>query len=567
MAINFTDSPSDGDTITADGRTYTYNSSAAKWKITASSNGTGSPMAISDTAPGSPSNGDLWFDTTELVPYIYYADGTSSQWVEFYPASGSSGGGGGTLTAAASGALANGDMVIINSDGTVSAVGQTTTSPSVGSATTFNSNSTTFCAATFDSNANKVVVAYVNNANAATAIVGTVSGTSISFGTPTVFNNSATDNVTITFDSNANKVVIGYRDSGNSNYGTAIVGTVSGTSISFGSEVVFNSASTLELASTFDSNANKVVFAYRDGGNSNYGTAIVGTVSGTSISFGSETVYYSGINLETALCFDSTSNNIIVAYRAHTHSQTRCRVGTISGTTISFPSTHTTFNGNNDIDFTQLVYDSSNDKVVLMYWDEGNSYYGTAIVGTVSGTSISFGSEVVFNSSSTSYLQAHFDSNSNKIIIGYRDGGNSSYPAAIAGTVSGTSISFGTALQLDTVNAIYLGGVFDSNQGRSVFAYYDATNSGVGKAVAALAASASSTNLTASNYIGVSDAAYSNSATATIQVVGSVDDAQSGLTAGQSYYVQTDGSLSTTAGSPSVFAGTAVSASKLIIKG
>ena len=92
MAINFTDSPSDGDTITADGRTYTYNSSAAKWKITASSNGTGSPMAISDTAPGSPSNGDLWFDTTELVPYIYYADGTSSQWVEFYPASGSSGG-------------------------------------------------------------------------------------------------------------------------------------------------------------------------------------------------------------------------------------------------------------------------------------------------------------------------------------------------------------------------------------------------------------------------------------------------------------------------------------------
>ena len=95
MAINFTDSPSDGDTITADGRTYTYNSSAAKWKITASSSGTGSPMAISDTAPGSPSSGDLWFDTTELVPYIYYADGTSNQWVEFYPASGSSGGGGG----------------------------------------------------------------------------------------------------------------------------------------------------------------------------------------------------------------------------------------------------------------------------------------------------------------------------------------------------------------------------------------------------------------------------------------------------------------------------------------
>jgi sugar lactone lactonase YvrE len=43
--------------------------------------------------------------------------------------------------------------------------------------------------------------------------------------------------------------------------------------------------------------------------------------------------------------------------------------------------------------------------------------------------------------------------------------------------------------------------------------------------------------------------------------------AGSSLTSGQSYYVQTDGTLGTTAASPSVFAGTAVSATKLIVKG
>jgi sugar lactone lactonase YvrE len=43
--------------------------------------------------------------------------------------------------------------------------------------------------------------------------------------------------------------------------------------------------------------------------------------------------------------------------------------------------------------------------------------------------------------------------------------------------------------------------------------------------------------------------------------------AGSSLTAGQSYYVQTDGTLGTTAADPSVFAGTAVSATKLIVKG
>jgi hypothetical protein len=58
-----------------------------------------------------------------------------------------------------------------------------------------------------------------------------------------------------------------------------------------------------------------------------------------------------------------------------------------------------------------------------------------------------------------------------------------------------------------------------------------------------------------------------------IFVVGSSQDTvfeyspQVTLTAGQSYYVQTDGTISTTAGSPSVFAGTAVSSTKLIVKG
>ena len=42
------------------------------------------------------------------------------------------------------------------------------------------------------------------------------------------------------------------------------------------------------------------------------------------------------------------------------------------------------------------AFDSANNKVVIVYQDNGNSAYGTAIVGTVSGTSISFGSPVVF---------------------------------------------------------------------------------------------------------------------------------------------------------------------------
>ena len=52
-----------------------------------------SSVTTSVNPPSSPSNGDLWFDTDELKTYVYYNDGTSSQWVQSNP-TGAIGGGG-----------------------------------------------------------------------------------------------------------------------------------------------------------------------------------------------------------------------------------------------------------------------------------------------------------------------------------------------------------------------------------------------------------------------------------------------------------------------------------------
>jgi hypothetical protein len=95
------------------------------------------------------------------------------------------------------------------------------------------------------------------------------------FGSAVVFESAFSIYISTTYDSTNNKIVIAYQDSGNSSYGTAIVGTVSGTSISFGTAVVFESANSDYISTTYDSTNNKVVIAYRDVGNSNYGTAIV----------------------------------------------------------------------------------------------------------------------------------------------------------------------------------------------------------------------------------------------------------------------------------------------------
>ena len=74
------------------------------------------------------------------------------------------------------------------------------------------------------------------------------------------------------------------------------------------------------------------------------------------------------------------------------------------------------------------------------------------------------------------------------------------------------------------------------------------------------------TNLTDSNFIGFADANYSSGQTATIQIIGSVDDAQSGLVSGTKYYLQRDGSLFATPDVPNIVAGTAIDSNKILIK-
>ena len=99
-------------------------------------------------------------------------------------------GGGNVTEVTASGTLADGSKVIVNADGTVSVVAQTeTTGSGVGTPAVFESATTEHISSTYDPNNQKVVVVYRDDANSAygTAVVGTVSGTSISFGSPVVF--------------------------------------------------------------------------------------------------------------------------------------------------------------------------------------------------------------------------------------------------------------------------------------------------------------------------------------------------------------------------------------------
>jgi hypothetical protein len=164
----------------------------------------------------------------------------------------------------ASGSLTNGAKVVVNTDGTVSAVVETPYNLS--NANTISSSAVTTLSCCYDTVNNKVVVSYSdpNNNNYGTSVVGTVSGINITFGTPVVFLSQTLNSISSCFDTTNGKVIIayttGYAPPGGANL-RGIVGTVSGNSISFGtpSSAVAESYWGTGISIVYDSNEDAVL--------------------------------------------------------------------------------------------------------------------------------------------------------------------------------------------------------------------------------------------------------------------------------------------------------------------
>ena len=474
----------------------------------------------------------------------------------------------GEVRAVASGALANGDTVIVNADGTVSVVSLSPESvtESVGSQTQYNAV-TRFISTTYDESADRVVIAYRDDSfsGQGRVIAGTVSGTSISFGPEVGFNAAATENISVCYHQNAEKIVVSYK--GPQSYVYAIVGTFNaGTnSFSFGTPVVVQSTNNVSTSVAYHEAAQKVVLSY---GTlyASYGRMAVGTVSGTSISFGALSYFEYAESQGISSTYDPDSEQIINCYidKGNSYKPTAV-VMAVSGTSVTAGTPVLIENVGINAREIAVAYDRAAGKAVVVY---GN---GRAAVGTVSNTSISFGTPVSFDGTAfPRHASPVYDLNAEQIVVFYMwTDGNSGKGYVRRGTISGTSISFSARTTfLNNLYPEFISSVFDTVSGYALIAYRSNTQSNYGYAQLYRAPyTAYVTNLTSENYIGIAKGAAADTAVATVQTGCSINDAQSSLTAGQDYFVQTDGTLGLTAADPSVFAGTAVSATKLIVKG
>jgi hypothetical protein len=238
-------------------------------------------------------------------------------------------------------------------------------------------------------------------------------------------------------------------------------------------------------------------------------------------------------------------------------------VGTVSGTSITYGS-EVSVTSNRWVPYSG-TYDASQQVVLVVYRDITDSNKSKVIAGSISDTSISFGSAVAYTPNQSVPISIAHHTASGKNIISFRDGSGTNGKFTIA-TASGTTLTVGGETDFESGDTQRMDSTYDSVNKKVIIAYRDDGNSNRTTAIA-INPAFTDKNLTSTNFLGFSNAAYTDGQTATIQITGSVDDAQSGLTTAKKHYVQTDGTLSTTAGSPSVEAGVAISATEIIVKG
>ena len=352
------------------------------------------------------------------------------------------------------------------------------------------------------------------------AIAGTVNaGTgTISWGSSVSVSSVAPTGVSCIYDPSTSHVIIAYTNS-STTYNEVRVGDVSGSTLSFPSAAVSTSiASSSHFKVFYDPNANKSVLFLRTSSTTIAAKTI--TLSGNTPSFGANVTILTSASISVgglAGTFDSTNNTFVFA---------------CYGSSAAASSTYTNLVNTFTVSGTTGTAGTQTDNGITA---DGNNYYATPV----------------------------YDPDLNRITATYQ--GLSSYLQSFTISLTGTTPNFvvsttaGPTVVSGAVSVPWGVNGYDPDQDIAIVAGAFNYSGGIGQAIAY---SLGSTNLTSTNFLGISDAAISSAATGNITMKGGIaSTGLSSLTPGSDYYVQNDGTITTV--SSDVKAGKALSATAI----
>jgi len=272
-------------------------------------------------------------------------------------------------------------------------------------------------------------------------VVATLSGTTITYGTPVLVRSGAAPvGCSIAAISSTSAIVV-YEDSVD-NYLAARGMTISGTTITIGTEVTNSLVSTgpniCQLTST------TAICAYKQSGSK----AVVLSLGGTTVSFGSAVTATGNINAGVSISKLSSTSAIMIRDNASNSNYPTVNVMTISGTTITMGSNAVVESLAVSSSNTFLGITGISSSGAIAVWKDDASDFAKAVAMTISGTTPTIGTVQTITSSTTyssrsSALQPIATVSSTKAIFVY-SAPTTGYGNVIVLTASGTSLTYST---------------------------------------------------------------------------------------------------------------------------
>ena len=246
---------------------------------------------------------------------------------------------------------------------------------------------------------------------------------------------------------------------------------------------------------------------------------------------------------------------------------------TISGTDVSYDG-RAWVSSTNKVNFrpaAKTSYDPNEDRYLLIYERISDSRMYGRNMKITAADAVSMSAETqLYNQDPYEGGDTVYDTNLKKHFVYLLDNSTNkqSYvPVTFTGNAAPTAgtlgIIYNNAQKFRNFTTDY-----DPTLGKILFASRNASASGSGDYLGGLitTTATSETNLTRTNFIGFSKGNYTDGNTAKVNVNGSVDENQSSLTIGKTYFVKEDGTLALTSDNTRVVAGQAVSTTDLIVR-
>jgi len=234
------------------------------------------------------------------------------------------------------------------------------------------------------------VCVYINSSGAGEAKVIEIDGTTINQGTGVSFGtiNSLTLRCCRV---DGTHIVIMYRLGTGKAY--CRVASISGTTLTFGSAVEVSSTSVVNYFDISCLNNSKIIIGYSDPTSGAYnGKCVLGSISGTTLTLGSAVEFESNVILDMKISNLSRSK-FFISYNDETDVVGKCVVGEVVGTVISF-GTAVTFNTTDTDEIAASVVTLNDDTVCITFRDTDSD--GTTLIAKIVGTNITIGTEYEF---------------------------------------------------------------------------------------------------------------------------------------------------------------------------